>query len=275
MKKSIKTVFLLLLVMLLFVAGCQQGEPAEDPLVDDPVFATKADLPRPTWGDNIGGRAVLTQAEVDEGTLGGDVIINSLIDNIYIQDSRLFMFAQRIAEDGTPGELAQSFAVMPGETYQIFLFAQNDNPGTVSTGTRAAISLPVRSEEGVAQIVGSVYSDNAVAPEIWSTLPLASDADFQIRYEYGSAELRSAAHPEGWPLEDTLVTKAASERGVLIGYERLDGELPGGEAYRALVTITIRIAEVPEDTANAAGGADTSAASSATVSDSASSAAAS
>lgn len=237
--------------MLLLLIGCQLSDEAGDispsptdsatlEEVDDLLLQGEANLPRASWGDDTAGRSVYTRAEVADGALGENAVLNSLIDSL-IQDSRYFIYAQRIEDGKASGPLSNSFAVKEGETYQVFMYVQNDNPGTVSLGTRAAISVPLLSQDGLCQLTGVIHSQNATTQEIWSTLVLSSEQDFQVGYVYGSARLMNSAYADGLELDDALVTKASSENGVMIGYEKMNGEMPGGEAYQAIVTIQIKI----------------------------------
>lgn len=229
-------------------AGAPNTSAASDGTDDQPAADTatpSSDLPLANWGDSAGGRSAYTQEDVAEGRLGEAPILNSLA-NDFIGDPRCFMYGQRVEPDGTLGDLDRSFAVQPGEVYRVYMYVQNDNLGTVANGTRAAISVPLISTEKSCELVGIIQTDDAVPAEVWSTFVLSAEEDFRLGYVYGSATLFNSAYPDGLFLDDALVTKASSESGVPIGYERMNGVLPGGEGYRAIVSIMVEIVGASE-----------------------------
>lgn len=196
--------------------------------------------PAPLWGDNLGGRNVYTNADVESGVLGDSITLNSVIDSP-IRDARFFIWAKAAGSSELEDSTTNVIQVEDGETYEIWMYVQNDNPGAVVEGLRAAISVPTMSTGQVCQISGFFHSDNAVATKIWSTVLLTGEQGFALDYVFGKAKLINAAHPDGLSLNDEIVTKAASERGVLIGYDELNGKLPGGSDYGTYVVIRVKV----------------------------------
>ena len=53
-------------------------------------------------------------------------------------------------------------------------------------------------------------------------------------------EQLAAQNVTGKPLSDDIVLKAGSEDGTLIGFDSLDGNVPGCYAYSSYVTIRVK-----------------------------------
>ena len=126
----------------------------------------------------------------------------------------------------------------------IRLYVHNNNPNgvnAISRNTRVAFSLPTTSAKQV-QVNGFIYSDNATPSEYWDYVNFNSDQAFHLEYVYGSALLENngIGANGGIKLGDEIVTKAASERGVQIGYDKLDGNVPGCYTYANYVTIRVK-----------------------------------
>lgn len=231
------TTFLMLLLMVGILAACNSAPTESD-------ASSKADAPKesrlaPLWGDNLGGRDVYTNADVEAGVLGDLVTLNSVIDSP-IRDARFFIWAHAVGSGEPEDPTANVVQVEDGKIYEIWMYVQNDNSGTTAEGVRAAISVPTMSTGKACQIAGFVHSDNAVATKAWSTVTLTGEQGFALNYVFGETKLFNAAHPDGLSLSDGIVTKAASERGVLIGYDELDGKLPGGSDYGTYIMIQVQ-----------------------------------
>jgi uncharacterized repeat protein (TIGR01451 family) len=64
-----------------------------------------------------------------------------------------------------------------------------------------------------------------------------SSTPFSLSYVPGSAIIYNEAHTSGAPINDSIV----GPNGALIGYENMDGNLPGCFQYVGLVTIKVKI----------------------------------
>lgn len=193
------------------------------------------------WGDNTGGRRSYTINQINAGILGDKITFNS-ISNSVIGDEKNFVGA-RLATNANAWN-ANEITVEDGKEYVIRLYAHNNSPlgrDAVSYNTRVAFNIPTESSTKVS-VNGYIFSDNATPSEYWDYVDFVSDKAFHLDYVYGSALLENngIGANGGVKLSDEIVTKAASKNGVQIGFDQLNGEVPGCYHYDNYVTIHVR-----------------------------------
>ncbi len=194
------------------------------------------------WGDNGGGRPSYTTAEVEKGALDDQVVFNSISDNAEYGNEKRYISAELIGGNGRWNY--RELKVEDGQTYILRVRAAN-NGGQTSTGTRVAFSLPLEPATQM-PIYGRITSDNGTPSQYWDGILLTSDVPFHVEYVYGESTLESESVGI-IPVGDEIVTKAAAENGVLVGYDALDGQIPGGTDI--IVAIHVRIvADEPQPT---------------------------
>ena len=208
------------------------------------------------WGDNAGGRPTYTIAEINAGKLGDKIVMNSIKDN----DSSLTE-AERRAGVTTPLTDERSFIgirdaatgaqgknnvwnignvnIEEGKTYVIRMYIHNNNPkgvNAVAKDVTAQVDLPnMVSKE--ARVTGYINASNATPSRYWDSLNLKS-ADgraFYLDYIEGSALYENNIFKSGTTLSDNLVST-----GVKLGYDKLDGNMPGCYEYAGYVTLQVK-----------------------------------
>lgn len=203
------------------------------------------------WGDNSnGGRRSYTIDQIERGVLGDKIVFNS-ISNGVIGDEKNFVAAREYT--GINAGInnvwnANEITAENGKEYLVRLYVHNNNPGgtnAVSRNTRVAFDVPEISSKNI-QVNGFIYSDNASPSEYWDYVNFVSDQNFHLEYVYGSASVENNGYASqinggAKPLGDEIVTKAASEHGVQIGYEKQDGEIPGCFTYANYVSIRVKV----------------------------------
>lgn len=201
------------------------------------------------WGDDSGGRPSYSAQYVSEHAddFGSTPFFNSISD-AEIGDERDFVSAMEADSNGiakNPHSKWQggNIEVENGETYVIRLYVNNNNPNdfdAVAENVRVAFSIPSTSSKQV-QVNGFIESSNASPSEYWDYVNLHSEHNFHLEYSYGSAMLYNDGVGQGGiTLGDEIVTKV-SEGGVLIGYNELDGSIPGGDIYASYITIRVKV----------------------------------
>lgn len=198
------------------------------------------------WGDNGGGRASYTVNQINSGVLGNRIVFNS-ISNSTIGDEKNFVGARE--NTGVNAGAANvwngnDITVEDGKEYIVRLYVHNNSPkGTsaISRNTRVAFNLPTTSAKQV-QVNGYIFSDNATPSEYWDYVNFNANQAFHLEYVYGSALLENngIGANGGYKLGDEIVTKAASENGVQIGYDKIDGNIPGCYEYASYVSIRVK-----------------------------------
>lgn len=202
------------------------------------------------WGDNGGGRKSYTINQINQGALGNKIVFNS-ISNSVIGNEKNFVGARENTGVNAGIENVwngNDITVEDGKEYLVRLYVHNNNPNgrnAVSENTRVAFNIPTISAKQV-QVNGYIYSDNATPNEYWDYVNFNSDQAFHLEYVYGSALIEnrgyaSQANGGAKKLSDEIVTKAASNHGVKIGFDKEgDGKIPGCYQYASYITIRVK-----------------------------------
>lgn len=194
------------------------------------------------WGDSDGGRPSYTTDEVNNGALGETITFNSISDNPALGgDEKNFVGARRVDSESAVWN-ANTIAAEDGERYYIRMYIHNDNPGGVDAMAKdAAVRFDIAEDSGTeVEVQGFITSSNASPAEYYDSVRFVSDTAFHLEYVPGSAfiENNGIAAGGGKELSDEIVE---TETGVLIGYDALDGNLPGGYPYAAYVGIEVKV----------------------------------
>ncbi len=189
------------------------------------------------WGDSDNGRSSYTIDQINSGILADTITFNSISDG-KIGDEKNFVGAKASGEDVEYWN-ADSISVQDGETYTIRLYLHNNNPKgveAVAVDVKTTFSLPTEvSTEHT--IIGYLDSSNAQPSRYWDGVTLISDTPFFIEYVEGSAKFYNTKL-FGIELDNDIITS-----GVLVGYDALDGRIPGGYEYDGVVIIDVVVHE--------------------------------
>lgn len=199
-----------------------------------------------TWGDNSGGRESYTTKQITSGILGKIITFNSIRDGK--TDERNFVDAQVFDDTSVEADTAwekNEIIVEDGKEYLLRLYVHNNNPNgeqATAKNVRAAFNIPMETAASLT-VLGFLFCDNASSSEYWDSVIFVSDTPFHLEYVYGSATLLNSGigQGDGYALSDEVVTKAASNNGVLIGYSELNGDIPGGLQYASYITIRVKV----------------------------------
>lgn len=201
------------------------------------------------WGDSSGGRTHYTIEEINSGALGDTVTLNSIVDPEGAQPYEPnFVSAQNadIIANNTKSNWYGNdvMDVEDGREYLIRLYVHNNSvpqqdeeSGAASQDTRVQVSIPDNSGTTV-KVNGFITSSNATPDKYWDYVNFHSDTNFHLEYVYGSAIIYNNAYPDGLELGDKITTTA---EGVLIGYDKMDGIMPGGYQYACYITLKVRV----------------------------------
>ena len=220
-------------------------------------------------------RQFYTLDDINSGKLGNIVTFNSITDAA--QTGNELNFVSALSADADVHEYWQgnNITVEDGKEYVVRLYVHNNNPGgkaNMSTGTKVAISGIGQSKtnkdgQQEVEVNGFIESDNATPKEYWDYVRFRSNTSFHLDYVYGSAmiynrgatgttdPISSADMPyktdaelaaqkvTGKPLGDDIVLKAKENGeldGQLIGFDALDGNVPGCYQYSSYITIRVK-----------------------------------
>lgn len=187
------------------------------------------------WGDSANGRPSYTIAEINAGKLGDTITFNSISDG-KIGDEKNFVGA-KVAGANVETWNADTINVKDGETYTIRLYVHNNSPkGTnaIAEGVRANFSLPTTVAKSHT-IVGYINSSNANPGTYWDEVTLNSDNNFYLEYVDGSAKYTNAK------MGTVALPNEVITSGATLGYDALNGKIPGCYEYDGVVTIDVKV----------------------------------
>ncbi|MBQ2659910.1 DUF11 domain-containing protein [Candidatus Saccharibacteria bacterium] len=204
--------------------------------------ATIAPVAVSAWGDSDGGRRSYTIEEINSGVLGDKIVLNS-ISNSVIGDEKNFVGARLDNGDNGAKNVwnGNEITAEDGKDYIVRLYVHNNNPkGTdaVAKGVTTTFVVPTTSGTSV-EINGLIETTNAAPSTYWDNVIFKSKdgSNFHLEYYGGSALLENNGIGKngGIALSDKIVTE-----GVKIGYDALDGNVPGCYQYANYVTIKVK-----------------------------------
>ena len=226
------------------------------------AFALLMPMPAYAWGDNIGGRDTYSLQEVNEGALGDTIAFNS----ISFQDSDYTWYKETTGEDLPSGIITEEvnfvgarmveenqgaqnvwngneIQAIDGGFYYIRLYTHNNNPGgydAVAEDTKVSFNIPQESASSI-RVNGYLTSSNAYPSEYVDYVDFVAEQPFHLEYVYGSALLENngIGADGGIQLSDDIA--APESGGVLIGYDELDGRVPGCYQYANYITIMVKV----------------------------------
>lgn len=205
---------------------------------------TPEGLSREVNGD---GRSPYTMYQINRGILGNKIVFNSISNSDSIGgDERNFVAARENTEGlsvATDEWNTSDIAVEDGKEYVIRLYVHNNNPtglDAIATNTKVAFGIPSISAKQV-QVDGFISTDNAEPNIYWGHINFIANQAFHLEYVFGSALLENEGIGKdgGVKLGDNIITKKTN-KGALIGYDDLDGCVPGGYEYHNYVTIRVK-----------------------------------
>ncbi len=222
------------------------------------------------WGDNSeDGRPSYTIEEINNGAIGatpisdgedyknspnypGQIIFNTISDSV-IGDEKNFVGARQciIREDGRaePADpekkewRGNNITAVDGQYYIIRLYVHNNNPNgfdALAEDVRVSFSIPDISATTI-EVNGFISSSNATPSKYWDHINFnsADSTPFHLEYIQGSALLENnGIGLGGLTLSDDVINSNGS--GVLIGYDALDGKIPGCCQYDNFITILVK-----------------------------------
>lgn len=242
--KSVK-IFLYIIAALMIVGG--------------PLLTPLSAL---AWGDNSeDGRPSYTIEEINNGAIGatpasdgenykdspnypGQIIFNTISDSV-IGNEKNFVGAREYTGINAGADNfwhGNDITVEDGKTYIIRLFVHNNNPNgmdAVAEDVKVAFSIPQTSSTQI-EVNGLISSSNATPSQYWDYVNFNSDIPFHLEYVKGSALLENnGIGLGGIQLSDDIVN--AKSGGILIGYDALDGRVPGCYQYDNYVSIRVKV----------------------------------
>lgn len=212
------------------------------------------------WGDDSGGRKEYTIKEINEGRLEDKIIFNSIKDSVIGHEFNFVGAKNNDLSSTSTDEMWNGNVIEAedGHTYRVRLYVHNNSPlgleaiaRDVSVNFIISDSVHVRSNDislagfdsnsgyfGVS-VHGIINSSNAEPSCHWDGVKFVSNKPFKLQYVPGTALFENNAigssENGAFILSDDVIT----EKGVQLGYDEMNGNIPGCYQYAAYVSIVV------------------------------------
>ncbi|OYX52933.1 hypothetical protein B7Y92_04440 [Candidatus Saccharibacteria bacterium 32-50-13] len=164
------------------------------------------------------------------------VTFNSITNNPNIGDERNFV---GIREVGSANVWHDTMKVQSGKEYYVRMYVHNnaaDNLNLVAENVTAKFYLPTETAKSI-QVNGFINSTNASPREVYDHATFTGDRDFNLAYIGGSLKYENNHFGSaGVALPESIFTSA----GAKLGYDKLDGRIPGCFQYAGYVTFKVK-----------------------------------
>lgn len=171
------------------------------------------------------------------------VTFNSITNNPNHGDERNFVQVKESSASNST--YADKIALTAGKKYTVYVFYHNnaapvlnESGKGIATGAFARVEIPgvVKNGSNGTKAVGYVGADNAKPKQVWDDISFTNSTggDIALRYVPGSAKIFSYGKVNGSTITDNIVTTGAP-----LGYDKLDGKLPGCGEYAGYITFEI------------------------------------
>lgn len=167
------------------------------------------------------------------------ITFNAITNNPNHGDERNFTQA-KLPSEGSD-QWRDVVEVKGDAEYIVRMYVHNNaaaNLNLVAENTRAKASIPNVLANQVT-IQGQISADNATPKEIWDQVVFKSESrKFNIAYVVGTARYYTNVNPStGFTVSDELIRPT----GALLGYDKLDGKVPGCFQYSGILTFRVKV----------------------------------
>lgn len=172
------------------------------------------------------------------------ITFNSITNNPNIGDERNFV---GIREVGSANVWYDDVTVQPGKEYYVRMYVHNNaaaNLNLVAENVTAKFNLPTTTGKSV-EVAGFLSASNASPREVYDHATFNSTQDFNVAYVPGSLIYENNVFGSaGTPLPESIFTSA----GAKLGYDKLDGKIPGCFQYAGYVGFKVKAQVAPTNT---------------------------
>ncbi len=165
------------------------------------------------------------------------VTFNSITDNPNIGDERNFV---GIREVGSNNVWHDNMKVQEGKEYYVRMYVHNNAADSLNASGKgiakdvtAKFNLPTETAKSI-QVNGFLSASNASPKEVYDHAKFTSDKNFNLSYVSGS--LKYENNVKTFDLPESIFTSA----GAKLGYEKMDGTIPGCFEYAGYVTFKVK-----------------------------------
>ena len=173
---------------------------------------------------------------------------NSITDNVAVGDERNFV---RVGEAGSSAPYTDEIEIEAGKEYEVYIYYHNNAASNtnamgygMATAAKVSSAYPTIVRSGERGMVSGIISWSYVTPDndtpqtgtVWDEAYLTTKEDgVVLRYKTGTATIHNAGSTDN----SVLSTRLFTENGTFIGYNTLNGVLPGCAEYSGYITYTL------------------------------------
>ena len=163
------------------------------------------------------------------------ITFNSITNNPVIGgDEKDFV---GIREVGSNAKWTNNMKVQNGKEYYVRMYVHNNaasNLNLIAENVVAKLNVPTTTAKTVT-VQGQISASNAKPNTVWDEATFSSDNDFNLAYVAGSALFENNGMGTT-KLPDSIVNNT----GAKLGYDKLDGKIPGCFQYAGYVTVKVK-----------------------------------
>jgi uncharacterized repeat protein (TIGR01451 family) len=164
------------------------------------------------------------------------VTFNSITNNPNIGDERNFV---GIREVGSANTWYDDVTAQEGKEYYVRMYVHNNAASSlnlVAHDVTAKFNLPTTTGQSI-RVDGFLDSSNATPNEVYDSATFNSSTNFNLSYVSGSLKYENNYFgPNGTALPESIFTST----GAKLGYDKLDGNIPGCFQYAGYVTFIVK-----------------------------------
>ena len=169
------------------------------------------------------------------------VTFNSITNNPNHGDERNFVLI-REAGKGTYGD---TIKLQPGKEYEVYSYYHNNAKSSlnasgkgIAENVRMAAQVPSVVKKGERGIVSTtITADNANPKKVWDEAYVTTDSTVALSYVPNSARIHNNGKTNGNGIASSLF----STTGTFLGYNELNGLLPGCNEYAGYVIYKLKV----------------------------------
>jgi uncharacterized repeat protein (TIGR01451 family) len=164
------------------------------------------------------------------------ITFNSITNNGDYGDERNFVTIKDAANQNAGGWVDE-INVQNNKDYYVRMYVHNnaaDNLNLVAQNVTAKFNVPNHEAKKI-QIDGYLSASNANPGTVFDQAVFKSDANFKLDFVEGSAKYINNVHTSGVALSNNVVGN-----GALLGYNQMDGKIPGCFKYSGYVTFKVK-----------------------------------
>ena len=186
-------------------------------------------------------------------------VFNSITDNVAVGDERNFV---RIRDIESDEPFSDEVEISPGREYEVYIYYHNNAASDtnasgfgIASNVRVSSTYPAEvsaDENGIItgelswSYVTSEDPENAKTGKVWDEAYVTTKTDgIVLRYKEGTAIIHNSGEADG----SILPTDFFAEQGTPIGFNKLEGVIPGCAEYSGHITYTL-VAEKQEEPDN-------------------------